>query len=312
VSWVSGDRITLVRNDSYWGEKPSYKNLIMRVVADATARTIELETGGVDIIDTLNGKDIDRFETGVKGVKLYTIPGYKIHYLTFNEKDPILSKEKVRLAFAHAINMPAVIKVAFGSSAIPATSSMATTIFGYKKQGFYDFNPEYAKKLLAEAGHADGFTTEIILPDVSYNIRLGEAMQAMLSKVGIKMNIKIVDAATWQAMNREGKAMLSINNLTADTGDPNHSYMNLYAKGNMLSVKSTDPTVNSLLDKGRSELDTNKRKVIYGELQDYMFKHAIWIHMSEPVISFATRAYVENFIPDAGVQADLSKVKIVH
>lgn len=312
VSWVSGDRITLLRNESYWGEKPSYKNLIMRVVTDATARTIELETGGVDIIDTLNGKDIDRFTSGVKGVNIYTVPGYKVHYLTFNEKDPILSKEKVRLAFAHAINMPSVIKVAFGSSAIPATSSMATTIFGYKKQGFYEYNPEYAKQLLADAGHANGFATEIILPDVSYNIRLGEAMQAMLSKIGVKMEIKIVDAATWQAMNREGKAMLSINNLTADTGDPNHNYMNLYGKGNMQSVRSTDPTVNTLLDKGRAELDTNKRKAIYGELQDYLFKHAVWIHMSEPVISFATRSYVTDFIPDAGVQVDLSRVKIFH
>ena len=312
VSWVSGDRITLKRNDKYWGEKATYKNLVMRVVTDATARTIELETGGVDIIDTLNGKDIDRFSGGVKGVNLYTVPGYKVHYLTFNEKDPVLSKEKVRLAFAHAIDMPAVIKVAFGSSAISATSSMATTIFGYKKQGFYENNPEYSRQLLKEAGHAEGITTDIILPDVSYNIRLGEAMQAMLSKVGIKINIKIVDAATWQTMNREGKAMLSINNLTADTGDPNHSYMNLYGKGNMQSVRSTDPIVNGLLDKGRAELDSTKRKAIYGELQDYMFKHAIWIHMSEPVISFATRAYVENFIPDAGVQVDLSKITIVH
>ena len=312
VSWVSGDRITLKRNDNYWGEKPSYSTLIMRVITDATARSIEVETGGVDIIDTLNGKDIDRFEGGVKGVKLYTVPGYKIHYITFNEKDPILSKEKVRLAFAHAINMKAVIKVAFGSSAIPATSSMATTIFGYKQEGFYELNPEYSKQLLKEAGYPDGFSTDIILPDVSYNIRLGEAMQAMLSQVGIKINIKIVDAATWQTMNREGKAMLSINNLTADTGDPDHSYTNLYGKSNMMSVKSTDPVVNSLLDKGRTELNEAKRKTLYGELQDYIFKHAIWIHMSEPIISFATRSYIENFIPDAGVQVDLSKINIVH
>jgi len=79
----------------------------------------------------------------------------------------------------------------------------------------------------------------------------------------------------------------------------------------MLSVKSTDPVVNSLLDKGRTELNEAKRKIIYGELQDYMFKHAIWIHMSEPIISFATRSYIENFIPDAGVQVDLSKINIV-
>jgi ABC-type transport system substrate-binding protein len=68
------------------------------------------------------------------------VPGYKTLLLVFNEKDPILSNEKVRLAFAHAIDMEPIIKTAFGSSAIPASSTMATTIFGYKNKGFYEYN----------------------------------------------------------------------------------------------------------------------------------------------------------------------------
>jgi peptide/nickel transport system substrate-binding protein len=309
VSWVSGDKITLVRNEDYWGEKAKTENLVFKVIPDANARMIELETGGVDIIDTLNGGDIDRIKAGeTEGIELYELPGTKVHYLTFNEADPILSKEEVHLAVAHALDVPTIVEAGFGSGAGVATSTMANSIFGHAYQGPYEFDLELSRELLAEAGVPDGFDTSMVIPDVSNNVRMAEAIQSMLKEIGINVEILRYDPATWQSLNRDGTALMSINNLTVDTRDPDHNYMNLYDTAVTQSYRTSDPTVNELLRKGRSELDPETRKAIYAELQAYIKEHAVWISLSEPIINFAVSEKIENFVPDPGVQCDLSGV----
>lgn len=313
VSWVSGDRINLERNDNYWGHKPSYKNLVMRAITDATARAIELETGGVDIIDTMNGSDMTRFEGGkTAGVNLYTIAGYKIHYIVFNEANPILANPKVRQAVGHAIEIEPITEAGFGVSAVPAQSSMATTIFGFKPTGPHEYDVEKAKELLAEAGYPDGFSVEMVIPDLSNNIRMAEAIQAYLKEIGINMGIKSYDAATWMTLSREGEAQITIQNLTADSGDPDHSYMYLYKDSSMKTIRTQDEVVNRLLNEGKAEIDEAKRKEIYSQLQDYIFENAIWLPIDEPIINFATRDYILNFTPNAGVQVNLAKIDINH
>lgn len=307
VEWVSGDHITLTRNDDYWGQKPAYTTLNLRVLTDATARAIELETGGVDIIDTMNDSDLTRFSES-DSIDVYTIPGTKIHYLTFNENDPIVSNEKVRQAFAHAIDVAVVCEAGFGSSAAVATSSMATTIWGYKDVGQYTYDVELAKQLLAEAGYADGFTCSIVVPNMSSNTRMAEVIQSYLAEINVTMEIETYDAATWNSMNHDGSAQLSINNLTVDSYDPDQNYMNLRATSSMLSMKTSDETLNNLLDQGQSEIDETKRAEIYSEVQDYIFEHAFLIPIDEPIINYAAQPYVKGFVANAGVQPDLKLV----
>lgn len=307
VDWVSGDHITLTRNDQYWGQKPAYTTLTLRVLTDATARAIELETGGVDIIDTMNVSDIKRFDES-EDINVYTIAGSKVHYLVCNETDPILGNEKVRLAFAHAIEMANVCEAGFGDSADVARSSMATTIWGYKDVGLYTYDVELAKQLLAEAGYPDGFTCSIVVPNMSSNVKMAETIQAYLREIGVTLEIESYDAATWMSMCRDGSAAMSIQNLTVDSFDPDHNYMNLKAGSSVATVRSTDATLNALLDEGKSEMDDARRMEIYGEVQDYIFEHAILLPIDEPVINYGTQPYVKGFVANALVQPDLKLV----
>lgn len=307
VEWVSGDHITLTKNDQYWGQKPSYTTLNLRVLTDATARAIELETGGVDIIDTMNVSDMKRFDES-EDINVYTIAGSKIHYLVCNEADPILGNEKVRLAFAHAIEVANVCDAGFGDSAAVAKSSMATTIWGYQETGLYSYDVELAKQLLAEAGYPDGFTCTIVVPNMSSNVRMAETIQAYLQKINVTMEIETYDAATWMSMCRDGSAAMSIQNLTVDSFDPDHNYMNLKGSSSVATVRCSDETLNALLDAGKSEMDEAKRLEIYAEVQDYIFEHAILIPIDEPVINYGTQPYVKGFVANALVQPDLKLV----
>lgn len=62
VEWKKGDRIILERNDDYWGEKPQFKNLIIRAVPETSVRTIELESGAADVSYQIHVNDIKRIE----------------------------------------------------------------------------------------------------------------------------------------------------------------------------------------------------------------------------------------------------------
>ena len=186
VEWVSGDHITLTRNDAYWGHKPAYTTLNLRIINDNSARAIELETGGIDLTDSLTiTTDIARFEEDPT-IDVYKIPSTKVVYLAFNEQHPILGNETVRRAIAHAIDADSVRKAAYGDGAILATSSIPSTVYGYKNVGGYEYNVELAKQLLAEAGYADGFSFNTVCPSVAASVKTAEAST-------ISASITIVD-----------------------------------------------------------------------------------------------------------------------
>ena len=308
VEWVSGDHLTLERNDEYWDTPSSYKTLNFRVLTDATARAIELETGGVDIIDTLNGSDLDRFAES-DTIKLYTQDSTKLLYLLYNQENPILANEKVRQAIAHAIDMQAVVDMAFGSNASLAKGAMSSTVFGFTPLELLSYDVELSKQLLAEAGYADGFSFRMVMANMASNVRTAEAVQGFLAEVGITVEIETYDAATWMTMLQEGDADSSLGGLTTDTFDPDQTYSNMYADSGNVSYRTDDETVNRLLNEGKRELDETKRKEIYAELQEYIIEHAIIIPVAQPLISYATQSYVDVFVPNVAVQPDLRLVQ---
>lgn len=309
VEWVSGDHITLTRNDAYWGHKPAYTTLNLRIINDNSARAIELETGGIDLTDSLTiTTDIARFEEDPT-IDAYKIPSTKVVYLAFNEQHPILGNETVRRAIAHAIDADSVRKAAYGDGAILATSSIPSTVYGYKNVGGYEYNVELAKQLLAEAGYADGFSFNTVCPSVAASVKTAEAVKAFLAEVNIDMEIEQYDAATWRGTKmRDGSADSAPYNLTADTLDPDQNYMHLYADSGFVTVSTQDETVNRLLVEGRGETDNAKRLAIYAELQEYIKEHVIEIPLVENIINYAAKTYVKGFVPNVGVQPDLKYV----
>ena len=307
VEWVSGDHITLERNDNYWGETSAYKTLNLRPITDATARAIELETGGLDLIDSMNSADLVRFSED-PNIDVYKVAGTKINYFVTSEDDPILGDPLVRQAFSHAIDQEGVCAMGFGETAAVAKSTMASTITGFKDMGLYTYDVELAKKELAEAGYADGFTFTMVVPSMNTNIKTAEAIQACLSQIGVTMKIETYDAATWMSMCRDGSAKASLQNLTVDSFDPDHTYMNLHENSSMAISRSKDPHLNELLAAGKAELDEAKRMEIYAEVQEYMYEKAMWIPIAEPIINYAAQPYVKGFVPDVGIQPDLKLV----
>lgn len=305
VEWIVGDRIVYVRNEDYWGTKPAYKDLTIRIIPENTTRFIELETGNIDGADAIDGADIDRIRKGeTEHIDLYTGQGLKLYYWIMWDGDEALKDIRVRKAIAHALDQQTIIDVSYGSSAVISDSTIASKVFGYEPQPSYEYNPELSKQLLKEAGYEKGLDFLVCSETNQPHIRALEAAQSMLKEVGINLTIETHDTSIYQQMDKEKKIHLMLGNLTAISGDPDQTYSRMYKTG-YWTESSSDPKINELLEAGRKEIDNEKRKEIYAELQKYIYDNVIKIPLLELVTGYAVRDYVDYFPADPANSPEL-------
>ena len=190
-----GVGVTLKINENYMAGSPKGKarigSLVFRTVSDPEAQLAELLTGELDWIwDISKDKAIDLKAMG--GPTVVNAPTMRISYIAMDRADRAkgtpFTNAKVRKAVAHAIDRAAIARELVGGSSEVIHSACFPTQFGCTQDvPKYQYDPAMAKKLLAEAGYPDGFTTDIY----AYRQReYTEAVIGYLKKIGISANLK--------------------------------------------------------------------------------------------------------------------------
>jgi peptide/nickel transport system substrate-binding protein len=175
--YVSGDRVDLVRNDNYWGEKSPWDKVTFKIIKNEPARVAALLSGDVDAIEQPPTADLAR----IKGDPKFTVSSkisHRVIYFNFDNldraspfitdkagkplaKNPLLDV-RVRRAISKAINRQAIVDRVMEGQGVPSGQLVSEKLFGNVpglKADAYDV--EGAKKLMAEAGYADGFNITI-------------------------------------------------------------------------------------------------------------------------------------------------------
>ncbi len=196
--WVKGDRVELVRNPDYWGEPVALAMATFRFISDPTAAFGALMTGDLDAFpafpspETLGQFDADpRFAVIIGSTEGETI-------LSTNNASGPLQDRRVRQAIAHAIDRQAIIDGAMFGYGTPIG-----THFAPHNPDYLDLtansahDPDRARSLLAQAGHADGLQLRLMLPPPSYARRGGEIVAAQLRAVGIDVETSNLEWAQW-------------------------------------------------------------------------------------------------------------------
>lgn len=304
--WVTGDSLVLERNEKYWGEKPAFSKLVYRVITEPANRAIELETGGVDIIYDVATNDVARL-SGSDKTKVISGPGYKFSYITMNMSIEPFDDIRVREALVISLNMADIVDSVYKDSAKLADSLMAPTVFGYKKVGPYEYNPERAKQLLAEAGYANGLKVVIMTNEDRSFMDVAEIAQSMWKEVGIETEVQIMEQAALLSKAAEGTVTMGITNSTPTTGDPDHALMP-WPSTYKSFLRIDNPKIDEYLLKGKSTYDTAEREKVYNEAMEYMWTQYNMIPICFTDAIYAARAYVENLECHPGNTPDLAKV----
>ncbi|MBM6405647.1 ABC transporter substrate-binding protein [Phycicoccus sp. CSK15P-2] len=185
--------VTLVANESYYGEQPKTKNLVFKIIPDESTRRQELQAGSIDGYDLPNPVDWKGLEDAGNTVEIR--PAFNILYMGLNpEKNPKLKDLKVRQAIAYALNREQMVKTQLPEGAQVASQFIPEAVAGYNSElQPYPYDPEKAKQLLQEAG-AEGMTltfafpTEVSRPYMPDPQKIHAAFAKDLEAVGIKVD----------------------------------------------------------------------------------------------------------------------------
>lgn len=306
VKWESGDRIIMERNDDYWGRKAAYRTLIARVIPDASVRTMELESGGIDLLIGINPADLDSLEAN-EDIVTDIGPGltHEIWLMSMTAEE--FSDIRVRKAMSLALDIPAIVDTVWGDLGSPADSIFSDGVFGHISIGPIKQDVEEAKRLLAEAGYPDGFDTEITFGENATTQAALEVAQQMWAQAGIRVKISPLEQATYKDNNAAGITRFGRSNFTTSTGDPDHALAN-WQSGYKGALNACDDHIDELMRQGRAETDTEKRKAIYAELQQYCWDSYYSIPVVFTKASYAYTNKITNFEPSTSEAPDLSQI----
>ena len=190
-------------------------------------RLIALSQGSIDGMDNLVPDFLPTIESD-DNLKLLSQPGMNVGYLAMNmDKEPF-QKIAVRRAINHAVNKQALVDNLYQGLAIPAVNPIPPTLWGYRKETpGYDYDPQKAKALLAEAGFPNGFKTTLWAmpvprPYMPQPMKIAQAIQADLQAVGIEAEIVTFEWGTYLDKVQRGQHDMALLGWTGDNGDPDN------------------------------------------------------------------------------------------
>jgi ABC-type transport system substrate-binding protein len=228
--WTLGQRLVLEKNADYWNEGvPNFDSITFEFGQDPAVALLRLQKGEVDVLGDgippaqfLEVKDDPQYAGQiVEGGQLHT------GYVTMNVNTEPFDDVRVRKAVNMAIDKDRIVRI-INNRAVPANQPLPPSMPGYI-QNFegYAYDPEGAKALLAEAGLADGFTTELYVYNTDPNPRIAQAIQQDLAAVGITAELKPLAQAAVIAAGGDGSApMIWSGGMAwiADFPDPSNFY----------------------------------------------------------------------------------------
>jgi peptide/nickel transport system substrate-binding protein len=268
VRWIKDDQIELQANENYWRGAPKIKKVIIRPIPEATTRVAGLQTQELDIIVNIP-PHLERLMNWKGRSFVSRVPSVRVIFMAFdNLKGGPAADQRFRQAVAQAIDLDTIIKKVLEGNAIRLGSPLTKDHFGYDPSiKPYEYNPELAKKLLAEAGYAKGVDLVINSPIGRYlnDKDVAEAVAGDLRKVGINASVKTHEWGNYITMTaRHTAGPLYLLGWGNTNFDADGSLYGLLRTGQVIS-SFTNPKLDSLLDQGQSMMDQKKRQKIYSE-----------------------------------------------
>ena len=294
-SWTRGDRLTIARNDDYWGEKAKLDKVIFRPIPDNAARLQALQTGEIQGYDLVEPQDISTIE-GDDQLQILDRPAFNVAYVGFNQAKKPLDNPKVRQAIAHGLNRQEVVDEFYGGRGEVAKEFMPPEVTGYADDVTeYDFDPEKSKQLLQEAGLTLPVPIEFWYPsDVSRPYmpdpkRNFEAFLQSLEQSGFKVTPKTAPWSPDYLGNvDEGNAQVYLLGWTGDYGDPDN-FVGTFFQNPQKAWGFTNQDIHTSLADAETETDLEAREQAYQEanrkIMDFL-PGVPYVH-TKPALAFA-------------------------
>jgi len=297
--WVRGDHMTLVPNPYYRGGELKNKELIIRWNKEAAARLLEIQAGTADAIDTPSPDDFDKIKAD-PNLKLMPRNALNVFYLGMNNAKKPFDNEKVRQAVAMAIDRKRIVENYYPAGSMPAEQFVPPALVPGYVEGYkwYDYDPEGAKKLLAEAGYPNGFETTLGYRDVVRVYlplpgKVAQEIQSQLAQVGIKATLAPMESGAYLASVAAGEQFLFMNGWGADYPDPTNFY-DFHFTGASKNFGTPFPDVIEAIRAAAYNPDPAERTKLYAKVAELIKLHTPMVPIAHGTNAIVYKASVVN------------------
>ncbi len=285
VEWIPGDRAVYTRNDEYWGGKSEWEKVILKPLSNSSARVAALLAGDVDIIDFVPTADIENLKKNADLTMGRSVSARVIYlhldsdrdaspFLTDAKGNPLttnpLKDVRIRRAISMAINRPAIVSKVMEGNAIAAGQLLPPGFFGVSpKLKPLTYDPEGARKLMAEAGWGDGFGLTIHGPNNRYvnDAKICQAVAQMLTRVGIQTKVDTMPKNIFFPRGTKLEFSFMLVGWGSATGEPSsplgallHTYDKAAGYGASNRGRFSNKEMDSALEEALRSVDQEKHK----------------------------------------------------
>ena len=319
AEYAPGNRIVVQRNRLYWGKQPAWERVVFRPIKSDPSRVAALLAGDVDVIDEVPSTDMEQLKKDDR-VSISQVVSNRIIYLHldhFRDDSPYvkgkdgaaiknpLRDRRVRVAISKAIDRDTIVSRVMEGLAIKAGQLLPEGFFGVSpKLKPTDFDPNGAKKLLAEAGVPNGFRMTIHGPNDRYpnDAKIAEAVGQMLSRIGIDTEVSTMTRSVFFRDASSGSPdkgpkfsfiLVGWGSGTGEASSPLKSLLHTYDRDKGMGASNrgrySNPEVDKLIGEALASVDDAKRQRLLAQATELAIEDVGIIPLHYQVNTWAMR-----------------------
>ena len=296
VSTNHVDTVVLKPNPYYWGPKPAAQHVTIQHVTSQTTRLSGLQSGQFDLAQ-LSGTNVTVAKSAGLGVE--TIPSTKVIYLGYNTNAPYLNTVAFRQAISYAVDRGALVKSLLAGYGSPVNQPMAPSVSGFDSSLVAPKKDvAKAKALLAQSGYkGQQITFDWSQDYVPAASEVAQAVAGYLKAVGINVKLRSSTEDSfltqWSAKKLPGIYLFSNQSNSLDGGS-------VLAYATQVVNTFKDTTIDALIAKENSQLDTAQRNVTLGQISARINEQAYYTNLFVDTFNFVHTKKINYTAPAVG------------
>ena len=292
--WEKDVKVVLEANDGYWKGKPKVRTLGFKPIPDDASRIAALQRGEVDIIDAVPYDRLREIEAS-PGLRISQRQGEQIYIGLDTLRFEPFKKREVRQALNHAVDADGIVKNLLLGYAVRLNGPFFPITPGYDPNlKAYPYDPERAKRMLAQAGYPQGFDVEFAvspnLQGIAKGMEVAEAIAGQLGRVGVRAKLNVQEAVAMFSLYAAKKFQMYMFPWKSNPESGRHLETLLHSKTRGYYYQN--PDADRLIEAYFAALDPKKREQVGRELHAFLREDAPWIFLYQQQDLFGVRKSV--------------------
>jgi peptide/nickel transport system substrate-binding protein len=283
ASQRSGDSITLAANPNYWGGAPKIPGVTYRFISEPSTALSALQAGEVDWTDSIPAQRVEQLRND-DSIHLAVTPSNDYWYFALNQAREPWNDVRVRRAIAYAIDRDAIVQATSYGTAVANQLAIPEGNPWYVRYDQYRYDLDEAKRLLDESGVRPTTLDMLVTSEYPETVTAAQVVADNLAPLGISVNIRTVDMATWLDEQNTGNFDMLMMGWLGNIDPDDFYYAQHHTGGSNNAQKFSDPEVDRLLDAGRVETARDARADDYAKAAVQIADQVSYIYLYNPSV----------------------------